>query len=210
MQIDSKYDGQSYMEPVRNVVELNGRSVSCAENLTKNEFKTGDRVTILFRKSKFEGIVDFTKQQETIEQAESDTRTSTTKAVLYKESDSLQGSPVEEGDASNSLEGVPRSPINVPSSVAAKKCTTRKHARPPINVPSSVAAKKCTTRKHARPQSRSPKRTPQKRSRPSGTYVNVYMRTRIHVSTSRYAVVIRSPFCFMVILKICISFINST
>jgi hypothetical protein len=148
VQTDSKYDGQSYMEPVHNVVQLNGRSISRADNLTKNEFKTGDQVTILFRKSKFEGIVDFTKEQETIEQAESDTRTSTTKAVLYKEGDPLQGSPVEEGDASNFLEGVPRSPINVPSSVAAKKCTTRKHARP---------------------QSRSPKRTPQKKSRPSGT-----------------------------------------
>ena len=92
-------------------------------------------------------MVDFTKKQETIEQAESDTRTSIMKAVLYKEGDPLQGSPVEEGDALNSLEGVPRSPINVPSSVAAKKCTTRKHARP---------------------QSRSSKRTPQKKSRPSG------------------------------------------
>ena len=62
VQTDSRYDGQSYMEPVRNVVKLNGCSVSRADSLTRKDFKTRDR--------KFEGVVDFTKEKETIEQAE--------------------------------------------------------------------------------------------------------------------------------------------
>ena len=60
IQSGSKYGGQCYMEPVRNVIQLNGRSVSRADNLAKSDFKSGDEVTVLFQRSKFEGIVDFT------------------------------------------------------------------------------------------------------------------------------------------------------
>lgn len=64
------------MEPIRNVVKLNGRSVSKKDNLSKSNFKSGDRVTILFQKSEFEGIVNFAREQDTIEEAQN-SRTST-------------------------------------------------------------------------------------------------------------------------------------
>lgn len=64
VQKDTKYDGQSYMEPIKNVVKLNGRSVTKSDNLKKCDFKSGDAVTIFFNKSHFDGIVDFTREEQ--------------------------------------------------------------------------------------------------------------------------------------------------
>lgn len=67
VQKDSKYDGHSYMEPIRNVVKLNGQSVTKSDRLKKLDFRSGDRVTILFNKCRFEGIVDLSRDEETVE-----------------------------------------------------------------------------------------------------------------------------------------------
>ena len=79
VQPGSRYDGLSYMEPVRNIVERNGHPVARADKLTKSDFKTGDKVTVLFQKTKFEGIVDFSREKGTIEEAEGHPKAATTR-----------------------------------------------------------------------------------------------------------------------------------
>ena len=52
------------MERIREVVKINGRPVSISDNLSKSDFQTGDIVIISFHKSHFEGVVDFSREEE--------------------------------------------------------------------------------------------------------------------------------------------------
>ena len=49
----TKYEGECYMERIREVVKINGRPVSISDNLSKSDFQTGDIVIISFHKSIF-------------------------------------------------------------------------------------------------------------------------------------------------------------
>ena len=113
------------MEPIRNVVELNGNPVSRNDNLTKNDFKTGDRVTIFPQKSKFEGIVDFTRERDTVEQAESSTRRSTPRLVPSNNGDPTPGSPSVENVIDRKAANVPASEMDSP-----RKCV-HAHSKSP-------------------------------------------------------------------------------
>ena len=92
-------------------------------------------------------IMDAFTKEVMIEQAESDTWTPTMRAVPTTDGNLLQGSPVGENvyqakDASNSLAGGLQSPIKIPSSVSAKKCTTRKYAQSQSRSPRGIPQKK--------------------------------------------------------------------
>ena len=59
MQKGTKYDGECYMERLRDIVKVNGRTVCKSDNLAKCDIQSGDVVVVQYRKSHFEGVVDF-------------------------------------------------------------------------------------------------------------------------------------------------------
>lgn len=151
VQKGTRYDGECYMERIRDVVELNGRSVSKSDSLAKSDFRSGDAVIIRFQKSHFSGVVDFTKEKETMAKC-------------------VSGSPHSRNNAT-SLKVAPASTTEVEN--RATTVATTVATASPVKVPApgtSPAAKK-------RPRSQSLVPSYAKRSRrPSGAF-DVYTRT---------------------------------
>ena len=166
VQTDSKYGGQSYMEPVRNVVILNRRSVSRAGNLRKNNFKSGDGVTILFQKSKVNGVVDFTNERRRSNKPRVVLRHPQRELVLLKTAIRFKALLSGKMSTKLTLQRTPRTLWRV-----VRDCLlTSLYRFPQI---------KRTARKHARPPRATPLKTPRLR-RPWGTWVCGHTRTCTH------------------------------
>ena len=50
---------------LRDIVKVNGRTVCKSDNLAKSDIQSGDVVVVQYRKSHFEGVVDFSREQDT-------------------------------------------------------------------------------------------------------------------------------------------------
>ena len=66
LQSDSKYNGSCFMEPILKVRVLNGVAISKERSLTKADFKTGDEVVIRFSGKDYRGVVDFSRDEESL------------------------------------------------------------------------------------------------------------------------------------------------
>ena len=64
IQKGTKYDGEAYMERICDVIKQNGRLISKSDNMSKDDFQSGDIVTIKFQRSHFDGVVDFAREEE--------------------------------------------------------------------------------------------------------------------------------------------------
>ena len=66
LQSDSRYNGSCFMEPILKVRVLNGVAISKERSLTKADFKTGDEVVIRFSGKDYRGVVDFSRDEESL------------------------------------------------------------------------------------------------------------------------------------------------
>jgi hypothetical protein len=61
-----RFAGKCYLEKISSVRMLNGQSIPNASTLNKNDFKTGDEVTIRFGAKDFRGTVDFGQEEDVL------------------------------------------------------------------------------------------------------------------------------------------------
>ena len=56
-EVDSKFAGGWYWEPVKSVIELNGAQVKRERKLRGNDFKAGDKVVVRYMSKTYSGVV---------------------------------------------------------------------------------------------------------------------------------------------------------